>query len=139
MNNIPKEVIQRFAGKYNISLPEATALFDQLEAYLDTAANCGYAPSSVAIDEAWHEFILHTRCYTDYCLNRYGHFIHHVPTSPLPCAVEQTSSTIQVLQRGISASSSKLPDCGPSEGPARKRGISASSSIDPDCSVDTFG
>lgn len=51
--------------------------------YLDTVyhgslhqVNC--APSGV-IDEVWHTFLLFTRPYQEFCYERYGKMIHHVP------------------------------------------------------------
>jgi len=37
-------------------------------------------PSKV-VDLAWHEFILHTRQYHDYCCRAFGHYLHHTPFS----------------------------------------------------------
>jgi len=34
---------------------------------------------SQAVDAAWHEFILYTRPYTDFCNRVYGHYLHHMP------------------------------------------------------------
>lgn len=34
---------------------------------------------SVAIDEVWHEFILFTREYRDFCEQYLGRFVHHCP------------------------------------------------------------
>lgn len=31
------------------------------------------------IDEMWHEFILFTRDYTQFCLDYFGEYIHHLP------------------------------------------------------------
>ena len=39
---------------------------------------------SVAVDAAWHAFILHTRDYIDYCERHYGRYLHHVPDPPEP-------------------------------------------------------
>ena len=33
------------------------------------------------IDDAWHEFILFTRMYADFCEKTFGRFIHHTPDS----------------------------------------------------------
>lgn len=33
------------------------------------------------IDEAWHEFILFTRVYGEFCEKAFGRFIHHTPDS----------------------------------------------------------
>jgi hypothetical protein len=34
---------------------------------------------SVAVDEAWHEFILMTRKYEDFCTQAFGRYLHHAP------------------------------------------------------------
>ena len=35
---------------------------------------------SLLVDLAWHEFILFTRYYHEFCLTHYGRFIHHTPS-----------------------------------------------------------
>lgn len=37
------------------------------------------AMPSQAIDSAWHEFILHTKLYGQYCEQAFGQFLHHNP------------------------------------------------------------
>ncbi|MGD9969050.1 MAG: hypothetical protein AB7S65_01215 [Sulfuricurvum sp.] len=39
-------------------------------------------PSQV-VDIAWHEFILFTRSYRDFCSNAFGRFLHHTPTEAM--------------------------------------------------------
>ncbi len=34
---------------------------------------------SVAVDEAWHEFILMTRRYEEFCTRAFGRYLHHAP------------------------------------------------------------
>lgn len=34
---------------------------------------------SLKVDYAWHEFILFTRCYHDFCNQHFGRYIHHHP------------------------------------------------------------
>ncbi len=36
---------------------------------------------SVAVDTAWHEFILLTQQYADFCQQAFGKFLHHAPTN----------------------------------------------------------
>lgn len=38
---------------------------------------------SQAVDEAWHEFILMTRSYHDFCRRTLGRFLHHVPAEAM--------------------------------------------------------
>ena len=59
-----------------------------------------YMPRSMQeIDEMWHEFILFTRDYMDFCEQYFGEFIHHVPNifqfQPLPRA--QVDHEVEVL------------------------------------------
>lgn len=34
------------------------------------------------IDEFWHNHILHTKQYMTDCMNIFGHYLHHAPSSP---------------------------------------------------------
>jgi hypothetical protein len=78
MLTIPSEVIQNFAAKNGLPDRKASELFSELEAFLSQASNLCVTPTK-EIDEAWHEFILHTKLYAEYCFERFGRFIHHVP------------------------------------------------------------
>lgn len=49
-------------------------------------------PSQV-VDDAWHEFILFTRSYRDFCKKALGRFLHHTPTEAM--------STPTLAQEGI--------------------------------------
>lgn len=82
MSSIPEEVVRRYALKKGLSLAESDSLFSELEAFLDTASHRSASPTP-RVDSAWHEFILHTQIYAAYCSSRYGHFVHHVPLSPV--------------------------------------------------------
>jgi hypothetical protein len=55
---------------------------------------CGYRgrsqlgmPSRV-VDDAWHEFILNSIAYADFCREAYGEFLHHTPESDLATPME---------------------------------------------------
>ena len=41
------------------------------------------AMPSQAVDLLWHEFILHTRQYQQFCQQGIGHFLHHVPSEAM--------------------------------------------------------
>lgn len=75
---IPKFVISHFATRNDLSYFDAESVFGELERYLAVASSSPASPSKI-VDEAWHSFILHTREYADYCLRKFGKFIHHVP------------------------------------------------------------
>lgn len=44
------------------------------------------AMPSQAVDLAWHEFILYTRQYRDFCQGGLGRFLHHTPHDAMPHA-----------------------------------------------------
>ena len=56
-------------------------------------------PSRV-VDDAWHEFILMTRLYTQFCKTAFGRYLHHTPNAVAP---EPTASkipaTLEVLEK----------------------------------------
>jgi uncharacterized membrane protein YgcG len=48
--------------------------------FLDACAEAEEPISpSKRVDKAWHEFILHTELYSQWCQSRYGRYIHHTP------------------------------------------------------------
>lgn len=83
-------VINAFIDRYSISRDEAEEIFTETKKWLWLAArtmNSGPhnlfidKPLSI-IDEMWHNFILHTKYYYDYCMSKFHHLIHHYPTTP---------------------------------------------------------
>ena len=105
MPAIPKDVIEHFVLKKAVSRERASSLFKELEQFLSLGS--ANSTPAIEVDEAWHEFILHTRLYADYCANTLGRFIHHVPQKP---ALKRDGK--DVLADCESESCSKCsPDC----------------------------
>ena len=73
-------VVRRIAREHRVGEPEARIWLAQALNFLERAATAGQMiePSADA-DRAWHEFILFTRDYEQYCHERFGRFIHHEP------------------------------------------------------------
>lgn len=79
----PQVVVDRVAAKY----PHASsnAISTAFQGFLDYVDICKAYPDddipmfSESVDEVWHQFILHTRSYQDFCKNYVGFFLHHVP------------------------------------------------------------
>ncbi|RDH46244.1 glycine-rich domain-containing protein [Zooshikella ganghwensis] len=46
-------------------------------------------PSQV-VDDAWHEFILFTRAYSQFCKMAIGQFLHHTPTEAMKSSTDAT-------------------------------------------------
>jgi len=76
-------LIDRLHKKCGFTTEEASLLFEDMKKWLYI---CGTCPEHMApapkIDEAWHNFILFTKDYADFCEEFFGHFIHHRPHYP---------------------------------------------------------
>lgn len=77
-------IIERIAQ--DPALPQGVAPQRSLEEalkFLDVAAGTTVPVTpSAAVDVAWHNFILFTRDYMDYCTTHLGRYVHHVPDEP---------------------------------------------------------
>ncbi|WP_437899926.1 glycine-rich domain-containing protein [Sorangium sp. So ce124] len=63
---------------------EAEALFRELVRYLwlvDSDRTRAYPMFSLRVDEAWHQFVLFTIEYADFCQRFFGRFLHHAPSN----------------------------------------------------------
>jgi len=73
-------LIHRMVDKHGWEEKQAEACFEDTKRYLYL---CATNPTPVAppqkIDEMWHNFILFTFDYEEFCLTRFGRFIHHRP------------------------------------------------------------
>jgi hypothetical protein len=67
----------------------------------DPYLTCGMP--SVAVDDLWHEFMLHTRDYAAFCPPAIGEFLHHQPNSVTPSwqrNAEQNWELLSTFMRG---------------------------------------
>jgi hypothetical protein len=73
-------VVDIYCHRFNAQKAEAKALFQQTLVFLWDCSRSGetMVPTK-QIDEMWHVFILHTREYEQFCLERLGKFVHHYP------------------------------------------------------------
>ncbi|HRJ70045.1 MAG TPA: hypothetical protein PK812_10590 [Beijerinckiaceae bacterium] len=53
------------------------------------------AMPSQAADELWHEFILYTRAYQEFCDQAFGRFLHHTPAVALAPARQRTNEGLR--------------------------------------------
>ncbi len=89
------ELVLRFKRKIELDDVEAEQLFADTKRYLYlcTVADKPLAPPAV-IDKGWHEFLMYTKDYQDFCIKHLGKFVHHTPNSTLrPHAVLRISDT----------------------------------------------
>ena len=67
----------RLSKRLGITEAEADALFLRAKEFMLTAKD--NSPDR-DVDEAWHDFILFTREYHEFCEKFCGGYVHHVPT-----------------------------------------------------------
>lgn len=61
---------------------EARLLFQEVKKYLvlaEMGADHSVPMFSVRIDEVWHQFVLFTAQYSEFCARFAGHYLHHAP------------------------------------------------------------
>lgn len=84
-----EDIIDGFINRYNITRSEAKEIFEETKKWLwlasetekDNAQNLFIDTPLAIIDEMWHNFILYTKHYHKYCIEKFQKFIHHTPTS----------------------------------------------------------
>ena len=89
------ELIERYKRELGLSDAEAQSLFQDTKRYLYLCFVTGkkLAPSA-PIDQGWHEFLMYTKDYQDFCAQFFGTFIHHTPKPTLsPHPVIRVSDT----------------------------------------------
>jgi len=83
----PSSVRQRFAFEYPDLTPDQFhKVEDATRQWFRLAARHPRAKlsmPSVAVDALWHEMVLHTRDYQEFCDQALGRFLHHVPESSM--------------------------------------------------------
>jgi len=64
-------------------------------AYLNSGCRHVAMPSQ-AVDDLWHEFILYTKAYDDFCRKAFGGFLHHTPAVVLGSAKQDNEGLRRV-------------------------------------------
>jgi hypothetical protein len=66
------------------SADEAQALFEEAKKYIVLVRCDGsriWEMHSLRVDEAWHQFILFTKQYSEFCQRYFGRYVHHSPSN----------------------------------------------------------
>ena len=98
-------LIHRMVDKYGWTEEEAQQCFEDTKKYLYLCASLGEPlPPSKKIDEVWHNFILFTMDYLEFCIIHFGRFIHHRPRrrDDAPVVMLDTASVARQLFGEIS-------------------------------------
>lgn len=82
-------------------------LFDEMKKFLYLCAtnDCSIAPPE-DIDEIWHNFILFTGDYADFCKDKVGMFLHHQPLT----VAQRAQSDGSMIQRTLTAARAAFGD-----------------------------
>ncbi|MFZ6768870.1 glycine-rich domain-containing protein [Undibacterium sp. Di26W] len=70
----------------DLSLKDQHLLARALRQFFLVYLKCGYkhiAMPSQVVDELWHEFILYTKNYEQFCKKAFGRYMHHTPAAVL--------------------------------------------------------
>ena len=80
----------KLSDKYpHLSPSDVNLVFDGLREYFHICHKANkrmVAMPSQAVDIAWHEFILFTKAYDNFCQKALGRFLHHTPTEAMKTA-----------------------------------------------------
>jgi hypothetical protein len=70
------------------------------------------AMPSQAVDSAWHEFILHTKLYAEFCEQAFGRFLHHSPAEGMTTQTQAQLAMILTFKHAckLFGISRKRPD-----------------------------
>lgn len=91
-------VVNDFLLKFNMERSEAEMIFSEMLnwiVYCSDERTVGYRvidDATLIIDEMWHNFILFTKDYANFCEQYLGYFLHHFPTT-LPEREKQSRRT----------------------------------------------
>ncbi len=95
----PPGLLDKLAAQHKGFTRKETALVAQglrqfFLAYLNSGQLYVAMPSQIA-DELWHEFILYTRAYQDFCRAAFGGFLHHTPAVVLTDGRKQDNAGLR--------------------------------------------
>jgi len=76
-----KNLLLRIMRKCEVSESQAEELFTDLKRFLFVCGQQGrssFVPTR-SIDKAWHEFLMYTKDYDEFCAKYFGRKVHHNP------------------------------------------------------------
>jgi len=77
----PDALLRRYMAENKTDLATAKKAFMALKQFLFVCATAKHSCSpSIAIDAMWHEFLMFSKEYYNFCLQYFGTVVHHHPT-----------------------------------------------------------
>jgi len=103
-------IIYRFTCNYKVSSDEANDIFLETKKWLwlgfQKKSIASFGLESVLIDKSlsiidlmWHNFILFTKDYTDFCEHYFGYYIHHVPMTKSNQMLSEVDETYNQIDK----------------------------------------
>lgn len=100
-------LIDNYSRNFNLETRSAELVFEDMLRYLWLSAkhreDCEIEPENSQLqfslvmheemrplDEMWHNFILYTRDYTNFCQTYFGQYLHHQPDMALTLTLDET-------------------------------------------------
>jgi hypothetical protein len=92
-----EDVVARFIKIYGIDEQQANIIFDSTKKWIwlcyfrrqvGIEQNLVIDSPLVIIDEMWHNFVLFTKGYSEFCKHFFGHYMHH---SPMTSSMQEES------------------------------------------------
>ena len=98
--NIPllEKKVNHICVEYNITSEELLLEMVKFLSLIHTT-NEKLSPSLI-VDLAWHEFILFTRYYQEFCMTNFNRFIHHTPSENEDHTIYQKTIECYIKQYG---------------------------------------
>lgn len=84
------DIVYRFQKTYGVTREQSEDIFNQVKKWLwlshqrrlaGREAGLFIDPPLVVIDEMWHNFVLFTKEYFEFCIGYFGYYIHHAPAT----------------------------------------------------------
>jgi hypothetical protein len=102
---------ERMQVKYGWSPEKTVELFGEMKKFMYLCAtNDGAMAPPEDIDEIWHNFILFTGDYADYCQDTVGMFLHHQPLTVAQRAQSDGSMITNTLDAARRAFGDDVPE-----------------------------
>ena len=101
------DIVYRFQKTYGVSRELSEDIFNQVKKWLwlshqrrltGQGTSLFIDPPLVVIDEMWHNFVLFTKEYFEFCFRYFGYYIHHAPATE---AEDRESREKIVAQRTV--------------------------------------
>lgn len=102
---------ERMQVKYGWTQEKTDELFGEMKKFMYLCAtNDGAMAPPEDIDEIWHNFILFTSDYADYCQDTVGMFLHHQPLTVAQRAQSDGSMITNTLDAARRAFGDDVPE-----------------------------